>query len=491
MTVPDGEDADRILVCGTGSNVGKSLIVTGLCRSLVRRGRRPAPFKAQNMSLNSFVTPGGGEIGRAQAAQALASRTEPHVDMNPVLLKPGARGKTQVVVLGHPANEKDAKEYQRDKSDLLGVVMDSFGRLANKHDIIVGEGAGSPAEINLRRGDIVNLGLARAVGAPIIVVGDIDRGGVFAAFIGTQTALDPSDASHLRAYVINRFRGDPSLLRKGVEQLLARTGLPTLGVVPEQSGLHFDAEDSLAEHPFHEPPAPVGEAMLRVGVVALPRTSNLTDLDPLGCEPGVSVRLVRIGEEAEDVDLLVIPGTRATVDDLEWMRERRFGPVLEARVRAGRMTLGICGGYQMLGREIHDDVESGRGKVAGFGLLPVTTTFSDEKTLCHHEAGDSGYSGFEIRHGQPRRVGGAPLLGDEGCRSGGVIGTSWHGILENDQLRRDWLSEAAQRASRRFIVSPDLEFARVREDHYERTADLVDEYIDVEAIQAIAAERRF
>jgi len=480
--------ADRILICGTGSNVGKSLLVTGLCRSLVRRGRKVAPFKAQNMSLNSFVTREGGEIGRAQAAQAYAARLEPHIDMNPVLLKPGAEMRSQVIVLGQPLGERDAQSYQQDKGSLRDVVVSAFERLATSHDIVVAEGAGSAAELNLREGDIVNLGLARAVGAPVLVVGDIDRGGVFAAFLGTLAALDEADARHVKGFVINRFRGDARLLDSGIAVVRQRTGRAFLGVVPERENLLLDAEDSLAAHPFAEPAAPMGPSTQRVGVVAYPHLSNLTDIDPLACEPGVVVRMVRVGEEVEDIDLLIMPGTRATVSDLEWLRRHRFVPALEERQRAGLLTIGLCGGFQMLGQVIVDDVESGAGQVLGLGLLPVTTRFYPEKYLRQHHVDENGYSGYEIRHGRSDRHAGEPFVADQGCRVDGVVGTSWHGIFENDGLRREVLREAAERSNRSFVAAADTVFGELREAYYERVADLVDEYLDIDLLESLAAQ---
>ena len=373
-----------LLVAGTSSGAGKSTLVAGLCRWLARSGVSVAPFKAQNMSLNSFVTPRGDEIGRAQAAQAQAARIEPEVAMNPVLLKPGTDSRSQVVVRGRPVGEMEAAAYWREKESLLDIVVDAYRDLQSRFDMVICEGAGSPAEINLRSVDIVNLGFARAVGAPVIVVGDIDRGGVFASLVGTVALLEPEDQQHVEGFVVNRFRGDRSLLEPGLEMLEALTGRPTLGVIPHVAGLGVDEEDHLDEVAYRDPGAPVGDDVLRVAVVRFPRSSNLTDLDPLAAEPGVVIRFVTRPQEILDADLVVLPGTRATVEDLTWLRDRGIDRALGRHVAAGRGLLGICGGYQMLGVSIDDRVESERGTVEGLGLLPVATTFGTEKVLARH-----------------------------------------------------------------------------------------------------------
>jgi adenosylcobyric acid synthase len=317
-----------------------------------------APFKAQNMSNNSAVTPDGGEIGRAQAMQAAAARVEPETAMNPVLLKPGGDRVSHVVVLGRPAGEVDALGYRERKPALLRVALDALADLRSRFDVVVCEGAGSPAEINLRATDIANMGLARAAGLPVVVVGDIDRGGVFAALFGTVALLDPADQALVAGFVVNKFRGDRRLLDPGLAQLSALTGRPTYGVLPYVEGLWGDVEDSLA---LDAPPVagapPAGDDLLRVAVVRLPRISNFTDVDALRAEPGVVVRFVTSPAELADADLAVLPGTRATVADLAWLRGRGLDAVLAARAADGRPVLGICGGYQMFGGVIVDEVE--------------------------------------------------------------------------------------------------------------------------------------
>src|SRR4051794_17430329 len=398
-----------LLVAGTASDAGKSVVTAGICRWLARRGVKVAPFKAQNMSLNSMVTPDGAEIGRAQAMQAQAAGIEPTAHMNPVLLKPGSDRRSQVVLLGHPIAEVDALEYGAYKERLREVVLASLTRLRQEYDVVICEGAGSPAEINLRDGDITNMGLARAAGVPVIVVGDIDRGGVFAALYGTVGLLEPADQALIAGFVINKFRGAAELLRPGLDQLTGLTGRPVLGVLPWQDGLWLDVEDSLgldgpgplAANSGAAAAGPYGRQPLRVAVVRLPRISNFTDVDALACEPGVRVRYVTTPGELADADLVVLPGSRATVADLGWLQARGLAAELHGRARDGGPVLGICGGYQMLAREIVDDVESCAGVVRGLGLLPVRVEFAPVKRLRRPTGTAYGepVHAYEIHHG--------------------------------------------------------------------------------------------
>jgi cobyric acid synthase CobQ len=475
-----------LLVAGTTSGAGKSVVVAGLCRWLRRQGVSVAPFKAQNMSLNSFVTADGSEIGRAQSMQATAAGLDPDARMNPVLLKPGVAG-CQVVVLGQTVGEVDQAGYAENAGRLLDAALDSLGQLRQQYDVVICEGAGSPAEINLRATDIANMGLARAAELPAILVADIDRGGSFAALYGTVALLDREDQALIAGFVINKMRGDRDLLEPGLGMLRNLTGRPVLGVLPWSPGLWLDAEDSLSLDTRRPPLAagpPLGHDVLRVSVVRLPRISNFTDIDALCAEPGVLVRMAASAEELADADLVIIPGSRATVADLAFLRERGLSEVIAARTLAGRPVLGICGGYQMLCEELTDDVESGAGTVSGLGLLPASVTFSETKTLGRPSgtAYGAAVSAYEIHHGQVTVSGitAEPFL--DGCRSGTVWGTSWHGTLENDQFRRAFLTEVAAFAGRDFKPAPDTNFAALREAGLDLLGDLVASHLDTGAI---------
>jgi adenosylcobyric acid synthase len=473
-----------LLVAGTTSDAGKSLVTAGICRWLVREGVSVAPFKAQNMSNNSMVTADGAEIGRAQVMQAAAARVEPEAAMNPVLLKPGGDNSSQVVVLGRPVADVTALSYRPMKAALLEQVLESLAGLRSRFDVVVCEGAGSPTEINLRRDDIANMGLATAADLPVVVVGDIDRGGVFAALYGTVALMPPADQRLVAGFLVNKFRGDVRLLRPGLEQLQGLTGRPTLGVLPWLEGVHLDVEDSLGVgvDPGSAGP-PHGEDVLRVSVVRLPRLSNFTDLDALAAEPGVLVRYATRPEELADADLVVLPGTRATVSDLGWMRRTGLADAVARRAAAGLPVLGICGGHQMLARTITDEVESRAGAVTGLGLLPADVRFAPEKTLGRPSGSALGHpvQGYEIHHGVVTYDGTAePFL--DGGRSGSVWGTTWHGVLENDGFRRAFLTEIARTTGRRFVPVPGTEFAAVREARLDRLGDLVEEHADTAAL---------
>src|SRR5690348_2629292 len=459
------------------------------------------------MSLNSFVTLDGAEIGRAQAMQAAAAGVEPVADMNPVLLKPGSDRRSQVVVLGHPEAEADAVGYRAHAPRLRQVALDSLARLRVSYDVVICEGAGSPAEINLRETDVANMGLARAAGLPVIVTGDIDRGGVFAAMYGTLALLSPEDQALICGFVINKFRGAPELLDSGLTMLRELTGRPVYGVLPWQEGLWLDAEDSLSLATRAFPPAstpastlastPASELpssysttvdytreTLRVAVVRLPRISNFTDADALAAEPGVLVRFAASRADLADADLVVLPGTRATVADLAWLRDRGLAGAITERARAGRPVLGICGGYQMLASQIDDPVESRRGTVDGLSLLPVRVRFGATKILGRPRGSALGtpVTGYEIHHGVAEITDPAaePFL--DGCRRGALWGTSWHGALENDEFRRAFLAEVAALAGRDFRPAPGTSFAAVRETRLDLLGDLVAGHLDTAAL---------
>jgi len=472
------------MVLGTTSDAGKTVVTTGLCRALVRRGLRVAPFKAQNMSNNSMVTVDGAEIGRAQWVQALASRAEPEAAMNPVLLKPGSDLRSHVVVMGRPAGSLDAGEFAGRRTALARAAYDAFDDLADRFDVVVCEGAGSPAEINLRAHDYVNLGLARHAGIPSLLVGDIDRGGVFAAMHGTLALLDETDQALVCGLVVNRFRGDRGLLRPGLEQVEALTGRPVLGVVPWLPGLWLDSEDTLSVRERPTAPAP-GRAPLRVAVVRLPRISNFTDLDALGLEPDVEVDFVDDPGAVRSADVVVLPGTRATISDLGWLRERGLADAVRDHAARGRPVLGICGGFQMLGREVADPdgVEGTPGtRVAGLGLLDATTTFGHDKVLGTPSGTALGapVTGYEIHHGRVRVGDGEEVPG--GVRSGPVLGTMWHGCLEGDAFRAAWLQETATAAGREGLSFGTVSFAAAREARIDAIADALEEHLDLDAV---------
>lgn len=507
-----------ILVAGTSSDAGKSLLVTGLCRAVARRGVRVAPYKAQNMSNNSMVVAGpdgrAGEIGRAQWLQARAARVTPTVDMNPVLLKPTTDRRSHVVLRGLPYGTLEAGEYAHGRGALIEASRAAYQSLDAAYDLVVCEGAGSPAEINLREGDYVNMGLARHFGLPVALVGDIDRGGMLAAVYGTWGLLEEADRTLLAGYLVNKFRGDVAVLQPGLDTLTERTGLPCLGVVPWLEGVWLDSEDTLrVGTPATSPTAdalaavagsgpatdvPDSGPRLSVAVVRLPRVSNATDIDALAAEPGVDLTVTTRPDVLAAADLVVVPGSRSTVGDLSWLRGTGIAGVLTARAATGRPVLGICGGYQLLGRTIADPdgVEakvpstpsaatvplpvpspslgtsaSAPDRVAGLGLLPVDTLFRAEKSLGRPTGSWRGHTvtGYEIHHGVATVSDAVPTGSDpttatvaaaggtegtggrrverflDGARAGAVFGTMWHGTMEDDEFRRAFLTEVAER----------------------------------------------
>jgi adenosylcobyric acid synthase len=486
-----------LMVCGTTSDAGKSHVVTGLCRLLARRGVRVAPFKAQNMALNSYVTPSGHEIGRAQGIQALAAGAEPEVAMNPILLKPTGERTSQVVVMGRPIGHLDAAEYHRRKPELLGTVLEALADLRSRFEVVICEGAGSPAEINLLDHDIVNLRLARAAGLPAIVVGDIDRGGVFAALYGTVALLPEDLRPVVRGFVINKFRGDPALLGDGLAELERRCGVPTLGVLPWLHDVALDAEDSLALDGLRPRPtlAPVA-GTLDVAVLRFPRISNFTDLDAIAIEPGVAVRLVTDPAGLGDPDLVILPGTKATVADLDWLRGTGLDRAVSGARRRGTVVLGLCGGYQMMGTTISDDVESGRGTVPGLGWLGVRTTFESTKVTRQRRGRALGcrVTGYQIHHGVVS-PGAGPWIelddlhgrGPEGSSDGAVMGTTLHGLLEADGARGAFLAMVAERRRRSWSPA-GVSFTTARQAQWDRLADAIEGHVDTAALERLLTE---
>ncbi|WP_248580607.1 cobyric acid synthase [Nocardioides sp. InS609-2] len=475
-----------LLVAGTTSDAGKSIVTTGLCRAFARRGISVAPFKSQNMSNNSMVTRDGAEIGRAQWVQALAARAEPEAAMNPVLLKPGSDQRSHVVVMGRPAGEVSARDFVDGRRHLAAAAYDAFDDLSSRFDLVVAEGAGSPAEINLRQSDYVNMGLARHADLPVIVVGDIDRGGVFAAMFGTVALLEPADQRLVAGFVVNKFRGDESLLAPGLRSLEELTGRRVFGTLPWQPDLWLDSEDALDLAGRR-----VGEgAALKVAVVRLPRVSNFTDVDALGLEPGLDVVFVTDPRALDDADLVVLPGTRSTIADLTWLRARGLDRAVLAHAGKGRPVLGICGGFQMLGQEIADPhgVEGIAGAVVeGLGLLDVRTEFAAEKVLRLPVGDGLGVraTGYEIHHGRTVRGSGEEFLGGARCEA--VFGTMWHGSLEGDPFRSAFLTDVAAATGRAWEPS-EVSFAAARERRLDLLGDLVEQHLDVDALLALARD---
>ena len=476
-----------VMIQGCGSNVGKSMLVAGLCRAARRRGLTVAPFKPQNMSNNAAVTVDGGEIGRAQAMQALASGLEPHTDMNPVLLKPETDVGAQVVVQGRRLTTVRARDYAALKPGLMGAVLESFGRLKAAHDLVIVEGAGSPAEVNLRAGDIANMGFAQAAGVPVVLAGDIDRGGVIAQIIGTQAVLDPADAALVAGFLINKFRGDPSLFDEGYRLIEARTGWRGFGTLPwfAEAG-SLPAEDALDLRSGR-----AGGA-LKVACLALSRIANFDDLDPLKLEPAVSLTMVGAGQAVPgDTDLLILPGSKSTRGDLAFLRAQGWDVDIHAHVRRGGRVLGICGGYQMLGRVIRDPdgIEGPPGESAGLGLLDVETLMTPDKRLTRtaavHAPTGAAMEGYEIHIGRtdgPDRarpfahVAGQP----EGAMTadGRIMGSYLHGMFAGDDFRAAFLKSLGAASA--------LFYGAGVEAVLDRLADHLEAHLDVAGLLALA-----
>ncbi|PID95947.1 MAG: cobyric acid synthase CobQ [Actinomycetales bacterium] len=472
-----------LLVAGTTSDAGKSVVTTGVCRAFARRGVRVAPYKAQNMSNNSMVCAAAdgttAEIGRAQWVQSLAAGVTPEPAMNPVLLKPGSDRQSHVVLMGQPAGEVSARNWTDGRRYLAEAAYAAFDDVSARFDVVVAEGAGSPTEINLRASDYVNMGLARHADLPVVVVGDIDRGGVFAAMFGTIALLEPADQRLVSGFVVNKFRGELSLLRPGLDTLEELTARRVFGVLPWAPTLWLDSEDAL-DLDGRRATAPGAR---RVAVVRLPRISNFTDVDALGLEPALDVVFAADPGDLTDADLVVLPGTRSTISDLAWLRSRGLDRAIAGHVDRGRPVLGICGGFQMLGQSIDDPlgVEGKAGRsVDGLGLLDVRTDFVADKCLRLPVGEGLGVpaSGYEIHHGRITVGSGEAFLG--GARSGLVFGTMWHGSLEGDELRRAFLSETLG------LAPSTVSFGQAREQRLDRLADLVEEHLDIDALLDLA-----
>ncbi|MFG6083180.1 cobyric acid synthase [Paracoccus litorisediminis] len=478
-----------LMIQGTGSNVGKSLLVAGLCRAARLRGLSVAPFKPQNMSNNAAVTRDGGEIGRAQAVQALACGLPPHSDMNPILLKPESETGAQVVVHGQRLTSVRARDYATVKPRLLGYVMESYQRLRAAHDLVLVEGAGSPAEVNLRRNDIANMGFARAADVPVVLAGDIDRGGVIAQIVGTQAVIDPADAAQIAGFLINRFRGDPRLFDDGYRLIEAATGWRGFGVCPWfPDAWKLPAEDALD---IRSPAAKTG-AGLHVVCLRLSRIANFDDLDPLSQEPGVRLTMLEPGQAIPgDAGLVIIPGTKSTRGDLAFLRAQGWDIDILAHHRRGGRVLGICGGYQMLGRFVADPdgIEGAAGTDPGLGLLDVTTVMTPDKRLTEveatHLATGQTCRGYEIHLGRsdgPDCARPFAMIGDkpEGAVSadGRVAGSYLHGLFRDDGFRAAYLQG--------FGVSSGLGYDATVEATLDALANHLEQHLDVEGLFALA-----
>lgn len=495
--------AKTIMIQGTASNSGKSILTAALCRIFKQDGYRVAPFKSQNMALNSYITADGLEMGRAQVMQAEAAGIAPDVRMNPILLKPTSDVGSQVILCGKAIGNRTAKEYWSDKKALRPFIQQAFDSLANDYDIIVIEGAGSPAEINLKQDDLVNMGMAKMAHAPVLLVGDIDRGGVFASLYGTVKLLEPDEQDRIQGLIINKFRGDLEILRPGLDDLERLTDKPIIGVVP-YAHLDIDDEDSLSERLTAKDSS---KAALQIAVIRLPHLSNFTDFASLERMSAVSVRYVDTPKQLDGVDFIIIPGTKSTIDDLKWLRTSGLEAKIQRLHHEGTPVLGICGGYQMMGRHLHDPegVEGG-GSIAGLGLLPTETSFRAQKTTTQatgkilspggifHDLTGVPTIGYEIHMGDTTLLDGAvPFqqlmreneLVTDGCCAGDAYGTYMHGVLDTPEvlepLIRALLARKGISASDITVFDP----VQYKEEQYDKLADMVRSALDMDRIYQI------
>lgn len=495
----------RLMVQGTASSVGKSTLVTALCRILRQEGLSVAPFKAQNMSLNSFVTPDGGEIGRAQAVQAEAAGVEPSVEMNPVLLKPEADNRCQLIVKGKPLRHVAAADYPSVEKTLWAAITESLDLLLAQYDAVVIEGAGSPAEVNLKERDLVNMRVALYSNSPVLLVADIDRGGIFASLVGTLELLDPEERASIKAFVINKFRGDLSLLQPGLAWLEQRTNIPVAGVVPYYHDIHIAEEDSVSLEK-RTTMKNRKDYDLDIAVIALPHISNFDDFDPFGHEPKIRLRYVEAYDELGEPDLILLPGTKSTIADLRFLKEKGRDKEIVQRARRGTPIIGVCGGYQMLGESIRDpnQVESSEAAISGLALLPISTSFLPIKSTHQvkartlpgrgllQNAGGMSIIGYEIHMGETagdaifapfQIVERSQIPCDEidGCLSpdGNVLGTYIHGLFHNEGFRRAILRELA---ARKGVVFAPSHAVLSPADQYDRLASLVRSSLDMDLI---------
>ncbi|MDH3255992.1 MAG: cobyric acid synthase [Nitrospinota bacterium] len=496
--------AKTLMIQGTGSGVGKSIITAALCRALYREGHKVAPFKAQNMSLNSYVTEDGGEIGRAQVFQAEACGIAPHVAMNPILLKPSADNNSQVIVMGKVMGQRNAKDYYASRPNYVKEVRQAFETLKKEYELIIMEGAGSPAEINLRQYDMVNMAMAEMADAPVLIVGDIDRGGVFAWMKGTLDLLTEPEQKRVCGFIINKFRGDIDLLKPGLTQFEEMTGKPILGVIPFDAELFVDEEDAIPHH--SSPHVSSGPGVVDVAIVQLPHIANFTDFSPLVSDPGVALRYVRSPVQAGHPDLLILPGTKNTIGDMKFMTEMGWDQYTRSFNKEGGLILGVCGGFQILGTRLSDPhhIESSIEEIEGLGFIQATTIMEQGKVTQRRIRPTISSSifeqglevdGYEIHSGRTQFQKEYPLLfqpanGD--CpyslglcnEEGTVIGTYLHGFLDNDPIREDFLNYVRERKG---LPQPEetFNYREFRSRQLDRLADLVTQSIDMNEVKRI------
>ena len=507
--------ANYIMMMGTSSHVGKSILATAMCRILYRKGRKVVPFKAQNMALNSYVTRDGDEMGRAQVAQAEAAGMEPMVDMNPVLLKPTGNAASQVIIMGKPVGNMSAREYHRGYSlKAFDAVKEALGRLDKEYDTIVIEGAGSPAEINLKANDIVNMRVAKYLQAPVLLIADIDRGGALASLVGTLELLDEEERALVKGLVINKFRGDVTLLTPAIDFLEEKTGKPVLGVVPHIDQMGIDDEDSVS---LEEKQAAPTEGDIRIAVIQTPKISNFTDFDALAHEKDVALYYVKSVEDLGEPDVIMLPGSKNTTEDMLYLRKSGLGEKILAHAKAGKAVIGICGGYQMLGEVIRDPqhTESQNDEAAGLGLLGMETVFASEKLTSQvvaqcqdlHFMGQSisadNLQGYEIHMGHTtftreadkhpftvcqRR--GKTCASQEGTANaaGNVFGTYIHGVFDNDVFRRSVLNAIRHSKGLEALANTRNVMAE-KQKAYEHLADVVEKALDMEKLYQIMGEK--
>ncbi len=497
------------MIQGTGSSVGKSVLVAGLCRVLYQDGHSPAPFKSQNMALNSFITKEGAEMGRAQVVQAEAAGLDAHVDMNPILLKPSSDKKSQVIVEGEVYKNLSAVEYYKFKNQLKENIINAYNRLKSKHGVIVIEGAGSPAEINLKEDDIVNMGMAKMADAPVLIVGDIDRGGVFASLYGTLLLLDEDEKKRVKGFIINKFRGDVDILKPGLDMFEELTELPVLGVLP-YADIRVEDEDSLSER-FSK--VQDKDKQIQIEILYLPHVSNFTDFQVFETQPDVNVRYVMRGESISDPDVLIIPGSKNSIEDMVYLRRVGLVEQIYRLARRGKYIVGICGGYQMLGRTLSDPyhTESHIEKTNGLALLDIDTVFEDEKTTTQvtgiltqldgnlKDLSGISIKGYEIHMGQTTRHEGVKpfvnilskldkptnILDGAINETGKVFGTYVHGIFDDIEFCRGFLNQIREEKGLSHLESEVESFEEYKEQAYNDLADLVRNHLDMDKIYEI------